>query len=317
MTFDGEARESVVPKSEIEAFKRRWIEQAAIVAAGPPPTIEQQRAAFDAEHGAVPPADNCVIESIDNGKVRGERIIPAGADLGQALLYHHGGGHAFGSSLSHRHLVSRLASAAGVIAYNMDYALAPEDPYPAGLNDAVNAWQFVTDEGFRPENIVVGGESAGGNLTLALVLKLRALGSALPRGVYLLSPWLDLTQSGEAYDICASRDPMVSREVLQGLADIYCGNAPPADPLISPLFADLAGLPPLLVQAGGDEVLLGDSTRLAQRFALAGGDVTLRVWPEMVHAWPLFQHAIPVAGNAAIEEAGRWIANLLGARRNR
>lgn len=317
MTIDREAPKSIVIESEIEAFKRRWIEQAAIVAAGPPPTIEQQRAAFDAEHGAVPPADNCVIEAIDNGKVRGERVIPAGADRRKALLYHHGGGYAFGSSLSHRHLVSRLASAAGVIAYNMDYALAPEDPYPAGLNDAVKAWKFVTDEGFRPENIAVGGESAGGNLTLALVLKLRALGSALPRGVYLLSPWLDLTQSGEAYDICASRDPMVSREVLQGLADIYRGNAPPADPLISPLFADLAGLPPLLVQAGGDEVLLGDSTRLAHRFALAGGDVTLRVWPEMVHAWPLFQHSIPVAGNAAIQEAGRWIADLLGARRNR
>jgi acetyl esterase/lipase len=158
---------------------------------------------------------------------------------------------------------------------------------------------------------VVAGESAGGNLTLALVLKLRQRGLALPAGMYLLSPWLDLTQSGESYDICAARDPMVSRAVLQGLADSYCGNAPAAKPLISPLFADLAGLPPVFVQAGGDEVLLGDSTRLAHRFALAGGDVTLRVWPEMVHAWPLFQHVIPVAGNAAIAEAGQWISNRL------
>lgn len=305
------------PETEIAAFKRRWIEKAAVMADGPPLTIDQQRAAFDAEHGAVPPAENCAIERIDNGKVRGERIVPAGADTEKALLYHHGGGYVFGSALSHRHLVSRIASAAGVVAYNMDYALAPENPYPAALDDAVNAWQFVVGEGFSPDDIVVGGESAGGNLTLALVLRLRQRGFALPTGIYLLSPWLDLTQSGEAYDICAARDPMVSRDVLQGLADGYCGSAPPANPLISPLFAELAGLPPMFVQTGGDEVLLGDSTRLAHRFALAGGDVTLRVWPEMVHAWPLFQHAIPVAGNAAIAEAGQWISDCLSAGRDR
>ncbi|UNK80946.1 alpha/beta hydrolase [Sphingopyxis granuli] len=303
----------VRPESEIDAFKRHWLEQVRAMAAAPTPTIEQQRAAFDAEHGAVPSAENCTIERIANGKVRGERIVPVGADAGKALLYHHGGGYAFGSALSHRHLVSRIASAAGVVAYNMDYALAPENPYPAALDDAMNAWQFVVDEGFSPDDIVVGGESAGGNLTLALVLKLRQRGLALPTGVYLLSPWLDLTQSGESYDICAARDPMVSRDVLQGLADSYRGSAPPANPLISPLFAELAGLPPIFVQAGGDEVLLGDATRFAHRFALAGGDVTLRVWPEMVHAWPLFQHGIPVAGNAAIAEAGKWISARVGA----
>ena len=312
MSIDPQSEVRGNPGSEIAAFKRRWLEQVRALAAGPMPTIEQQRAAFDAEHGAVPPAEDCVIERIENGKVRGERIVPAGADAGKALLYHHGGGYAFGSALSHRHLVSRIASAAGVVAYNMDYALAPENPYPAALDDAANAWQFVVDEGFSPDDIVVAGESAGGNLTLALVLKLRQRGLALPTGMYLLSPWLDLTQSGESYDVCAARDPMVSRDVLQGLADGYCRNTPAANPLISPLFADLAGLPPMFVQAGGDEVLLGDSTRLAHRFALAGGDVTLRVWPEMVHAWPLFQYGIPVAGNAAIAEAGQWIANRLG-----
>jgi acetyl esterase/lipase len=299
-------------ESEIAAFKRGWLEQVAAMAKGPPPTLEQQRAAFDAEHGAVPPAANCTIEPIETGTVRGERITPAGADTSKALLYHHGGGHAFGSSLSHRHLVSQLASAAGVVAYNMDYALAPENPYPAGLNDAVNAWHHVVGEGFQPSDIVIAGESAGGNLTLALALKLRALGETLPGGIYLLSPWLDLTQSGDAYEVCGPRDPMVSREALQGLADMYSVGATPTDPLISPLNADLAGLPPLLVQAGTDEVLLGDSTRLAHRAALAGLDVTLRVWPEMVHAWPLFQHMLPVAGNGAIAEAGQWIANRLG-----
>ncbi|MDF8335520.1 alpha/beta hydrolase [Novosphingobium cyanobacteriorum] len=299
-------------ESEIASFKRRWSERTAALARGPAPTIDQQRAAFDAEHGAVPPADNCTIEPINNGTVRGERIVPTGADTSKALLYHHGGGHAFGSSLSHRHLVSRLASAAGVVAYNMDYSLAPENPFPAGLNDAVNAWQYVLGEGFEPDDIVVGGESAGGNLTLALVLKLRELGCALPGAIYLLSPWLDLTQSGEAFDICAPRDPMVSHEALQAMADIYCAGHAPEDPLISPLNGDLVGLPQLLIQVGTDEVLLGDATRLAHRAALAGCDITLRVWPEMIHAWPLFQNELPTKGKAAIAEAGQWIAKRLG-----
>jgi len=138
-------------ETEIAAFKRRWVEQMTALAAAPPPTIEQQRAAFDAEHGAVPPAENCTIEPIDTGTVRGERIVPAGADMGKALLYHHGGGHAFGSALSHRHLVSRLASAAGVVAFNMDYALAPEGSV-AKIVKLEHAWRRLdgrNDDGFQ------------------------------------------------------------------------------------------------------------------------------------------------------------------------
>ncbi|WP_298674222.1 alpha/beta hydrolase [uncultured Sphingomonas sp.] len=296
-------------ESEIAQFKQGWRAQVAAMADAPPPTIQQQRDAFEAEHGAVPPAADCTIEPIDHGGIRGERITPAGADTTKALLYHHGGGHAFGSSQSHRHLVSRLASAAGVVAYNMDYALAPERPFPAGLDDAMANWRFVQSQGFAPGDIIVGGESAGGNLTLALVAKLLGERAALPSGAYLLSPWLDLTQSGEAYDVRGPHDPMISRDALQMMATLYCGDADRGDRLISPLNADLAGLPPLLIQVGADEVLLGDSTRLAHRAALAGGDVTLRVWPEMIHAWPLFHHVLPTAGNAAIAEAGGWIAH--------
>ena len=301
-------------ESEIARFKQNWRAQVAAMADAPPPTIQQQRDAFEAEHGAVPPAVDCAIEPVDNGVIRGERIVPAGADRGKALLYHHGGGHAFGSSLSHRHLVSRLASAAGVVAYNMDYALAPERPFPAGLDDAMANWRFVQSEGFAPDSIIVGGESAGGNLTLALLAKLLGEHAGQPAGAYLLSPWLDLTQSSEAYDLRGPHDPMITRDALQMMAALYCGDTAPADPLISPLNADLAGLPPLLIQVGADEVLLGDSTRLAHRAALAGIDVTLRVWPEMVHAWPLFHHVLPTAGNAAIAEAGGWIASRLGAK---
>lgn len=298
-------------ESEIAVFKRRWIEHLSAMADAPAPTIEQQRAAFDTEHASIPPVPGCSIIPIESGTVRGERIVPEGADHCKALIYHHGGGHSFGSALSHRHLVSRLASAAKIVAYNMDYSLAPECPFPHGLNDAVENWDFVASEGFSADRIVIGGESAGGNLTLALALKLKQLGRELPCAVYLLSPWLDLTHSSEAYHVRGAYDPMVSREILQGLADAYMGNHSPRDPLVSPLYGDLTALPPLLVQAGTDEVLLGDSTQLAHRVAMSGGDVTLRVWPGMVHAWPLFHHEIAAAGNAAIVEAADWMSRRL------
>ena len=298
-------------ETEIAAFKRAWRQKVADMAAAAPPSVAVQRATFDAEHGAVPPAPDCSIEPIEQGGVRGEKITPAHADPGKALLYHHGGGHVFGSSRSHRHLVSRLASAAGVVAYNMDYALAPEQPFPAALTDAVAAWDFVLEQGFAPENIVIGGESAGGNLTAALLVKLQQLGRPLPAGAYLLSAWLDLTHSGESYTVRAPHDPMIAPAGLELVATFYAGAASRNDPLVSPLFADPSGMPPLLIQVGADEVLLSDSTQFAQRAALAGVDVTLRVWPEMVHAWPLFHHLLPTNGAAGIAEAGQWIARRL------
>lgn len=301
--------------TQVEIFKKK-VRARIAERGGVMPTLEEQRETFEAEHAAIHPADDCVIEIIDRDGLRGERIIPAGADHDKALLYHHGGGHVFGSALSHRHMVSRLAKAAGVIAFNMDYSLAPERPYPAALKDAVAHWQFVRGEGFKASAIVVGGESAGGNLTAALLLKLRALGDELPAGAYLLSPWLDLTQSSETYDTHVSLDPVITREVLQMLAGVYHGEQEsPDDPLISPLKGDLAGLPPLLIQVGGHEVLLGDSTHFADRAARAGVDVFLRVWPGAVHAWPVLHHEMPAMGLAAIEEAGQWISNCLAARR--
>lgn len=276
-----------------------------------PPTVEAERQAFDAQHGAVPPADDCEITPLAIGPVRGERIVPAGADASKALIYHHGGGHMFGSALSHRHLVSRLAAAAGVVAYNMEYRLAPEHPYPAGLEDAEAAYRFVLAEGFEPANLIVGGESAGGNLTAALLLKLRDLGMEQPAGGYLLSPWLDMTQSGDSYALRGPHDPMITHAALSACSEAYRAGASADDPLISPAKADLAGLPPLFIQVGADEVLLSDSIEFARRAALAGVEVRLHVWADMVHAWPLFHFALPVSGLAAIDEAGAWIARRL------
>ena len=295
---------------DIAGFKQQ-LRELTKLREGAPPSVAAEREAFDAQHGAVPAAADCEITPIVAGSVRGERITPKGADATKALIYHHGGGHMFGSPLSHRHLVSRLAAAAGVVAYNMEYRLAPEHPYPAGLTDAQQAYRYVLAEGFGAENIVLGGESAGGNLTAALMLKLRETGQAQPAGAYLLSPWLDMTQTGASYAARGPHDPMITHAALTGCAEAYRAGASAEDPLISPAKADLAGLPPLFIQVGADEILLSDAIEFARRAALAGIDVRLHVWADMVHAWPLFHFALPVSGLAAIDEAGAWIARRL------
>jgi acetyl esterase/lipase len=293
--------------SEIDRFREQLAgnrqNQAAEV------SIADRRKTFDAQHGAVPMPPGCVAAPIQAGQVAGELITPKGALKNKALLYHHGGGYMFGSSTSHRHLVSRLAEAAGVVAFNMDYRLAPEHPYPAALEDALRDYKYVLDRGFDASDIVVGGESAGGNLTAALLLAIKRDGLPMPSGGYLLSAWLDMTQSGESYG--TRPDPMLSLVAMTTTAAAFVGTADPKDPLVSPVRADLAGLPPLLIQVGSDEVLLSDSLEIARRAALAGVGVELSVWPEMVHAFPLFHHVLPTCGGAAINAAGEWMRRQL------
>mgnify|MGYP002378482055 FL=1 len=297
---------------EIAAFKKAWAERVSQLTQ--PPSLEEQRRTFDEENSLIPLPAQCAIEEISSDGVSGERLTPKGSDERRAILYHHGGGHTFGSPRSHRHLVSRLAEAAGVTGFNMFYRLAPEHPYPAGLDNAICNYRFLLKKGFAPEQIVVAGESAGGNLTTALLLKLRELGLPLPAGAYLLSPWLDMTQSGEAYEARAPYDPMLTRDALENCAVAYClAGASRTDPLVSPAKANLSGLPPLLIQVGTDELLLSDSLEFARRAALEGLDVQLQVWRGMVHAWPLFHPALPTAGLGAIRKAGTWITEKLAA----
>jgi acetyl esterase/lipase len=267
--------------------------------------LAERRAAFDAEMSAVPLPPGCTTARLDLGGVPAERITHPAAAPGRLLFYLHGGGHVFGSLATHRHLVSRLAVAAGVPAIHVDYRLAPEHPYPAGLDDAVAAYRQVLATGIFPESIVVGGESAGGNLAVALLLKARDLGLPQPGGLYLLSPWLDMTASGESYEKLAHRDPMIARDGIALVAATYLGGRAD-DPFTSPIRADPAGLPPMLIQVGSDEVLLSDSLTFAANAAMAGIEVKLHVWPEMPHAWLLF-HMHLRAGLAAIDEVGHWM----------
>jgi len=291
---------------DIETFVAHWKQQAATRG---PVTIPEQRESFDTEMGAIPLAAGCTAETIDLSGVTGEKIEHANAAPGKALLYLHGGGHVLGSLKSHRHLVSRFAVAAGVTAFHLDYRLAPEHPYPAALEDALKAYKQILAAGISPQDIVVGGESAGGNLAAALLLKVRDEGLPQPAGLYLLSPWLDMTTTGESYQKVRARDPIITREGVDMLAAAYLGGQPD-NPLTSPVRADPTGLPPMLIQVGGDEVLLSDSLTFANHAALAGIEVQLHVWPEMPHAWPVF-HMLIRAGLAAIDEAGQWMRQRL------
>jgi len=273
-------------------------------------TLAETRESFDTEMGRIPLADNVTVESLTFSNVPAEKITPANATPGKAVLYLHGGGHVFGSIKSHRHFVSRLAVATKAVAWHIDYRLAPEHPYPAAIEDALTAYRALLDSGIAPADLVVGGESAGGNLAAALLLKLKQENLPQPAGLYLLSPWLDMTTTAESYDKVGARDPMISREGIVGVATAYLGNQPD-NPLASPVRADVAGLPPMLIQVGSEEVLLSDSTTFANNAAMTGIDVSLRVWAGMPHAWPLF-HPFLRAGLPAIDEAGAWMRKRLG-----
>jgi epsilon-lactone hydrolase len=292
---------------DIGAFREMWKKRAAARGTG---TFAEQRIYFDSDMGGAPIAPGCTTRALTLSGVPAEMIEHSAAARGKILLYLHGGGYVFGSIQSHRHLVSRFAVAASVDAVHLDYRLAPEHPYPAQLEDAAKAYKQLLADGYSGGNILVGGESAGGNLAVALSLKLRDEGLSQPAGLYLLSPWLDMATTSESYRTLSSRDPILTAEGNAGTAAAFLGNTPD-NSYTSPIRADLTGLPPVFIQVGTEEILLSDSTTFASKAALAGNDVRLHVWAEMPHAWPLLAFAIQ-ASLMAIDEAGGWIQERLG-----
>jgi acetyl esterase/lipase len=277
-------------------------------------TLQELRRNAEAEFGNVAFPEACFIEPVNDHGIRGERIVPSGADAQTAIIYHHGGGHVFGSPTTHRHLVAGLAEAAGMAAYNMAYSLAPERPFPAGVNDAVANYRFVLNQGVAPERIVLAGDSAGGNLTVAMLLQVLEEGLPSPAGLLLISPWLDLTEKPPHAGYSFERDPLLDPEALRVWSAVYRGGVEATHPKISPVFADLAGFPPTLVQVGGAEILLEDSLVFARNLALAGGDVQLSVWRHQPHDWPLFQAYLPTSGRGAIVQAGSWARQIVRSR---
>ena len=204
---------------------------------------------------------------------------------GRRILYLHGGAYVAGSPKSHRPLVARLAQAARAVAISADYRLGPEHRFPAAVEDAVAVYRWMLDQGAEPEHTIIAGDSAGGGLTLAAALSLKDQGLPQPAGLFVISPWADLTQSHWTYDSKADDDPMISRERLIEAAADYLGGGDARDALASPVFGDFADLAPLLIQVGSEETLLGDSLMLAERAGHARVEVRLEVWPEMIHVW--------------------------------
>ena len=278
----------------------------------PRPSVADQRAGYDAFGHGIPLPDGCTLDELKVNGVAAERLTPKGADTQAAILYLHGGGYVIGSAHSHRHLAARLAEAAGITALNVDYRLAPEHPHPAAVEDAVAAYRGLLDQGLSPSRIVIAGDSAGGGLTVAAALSIRTQGLPQPAGLYVISPWTDLAQSGAAYQLKLASDPMITLDGLNEMSASYRGGLPAADHLISPHYADLHSLAPMLIHVGSEEALLTDSTGLAEHAGLAGVDVRLEIWPEMIHVWPFFHQQL-AAGRRAITEAGMWIAARVGA----
>jgi epsilon-lactone hydrolase len=247
-------------------------------------------------------ADDVVLETVNCDGVPGEWSLAPGSDSSRVLIFFHGGGYCSGSILSHRRMVTEAGRAARMRTLAIGYRLAPEHPYPAAHEDAMRAWRFVRGQGIRADHIAVGGDSAGGNLSITLINSLRTADEPLPACAWLISPWTDLTMSGTTLDTKDAVDPIIHKGYLRELADAYVPAAVDRkDPLISPLFADLRGFPPMLIQVGSAETLLSDAVRFAAAAGSADIDVTLEIWPHMIHAWPLW--------NAGLEDGRRALAN--------
>jgi len=277
--------------------------------------VEELREAGRRKAAQIPIPADVTCTPVDAGGVPGEWIVAPGADARGALLYLHGGGYYRGAIATVREMCGRLSRAAGLRVLAIDYRLAPEYPFPAALEDALAALRWLRTQGCpggcTPGELAVGGDSAGGGLAVALLVALREAGEPLPGAAVCLSPWVDLTHSGESMTALAGDDPSLSRSYLERFAGLYLDGADPRDPRASPLFADLTGLPPLLVQVGGREVLRDDGLRLAERARAAGVAVELDLWEEMTHVWQNNGPDLP-EGRQAIERVGAFLRARLG-----
>jgi acetyl esterase/lipase len=246
------------------------------------------------------------IASVLAGGVKADWFTTPESEDDRVILYLHGGGYSFGSPTSHRGMISRLAKAARARVLALDYRLAPEHPFPAAVEDSTAAYRWLLAQGYRPIKIAISGDSAGGGLTFATLVALRDARVPLPAAAVPISPWVDLEATGESMKTRAAVDPMVQKDGISGIAAQYLGATDPRNPLAAPLYADLKGLPPLLIHVGDCETLLSDATRIAENAKQAGVKVDLKVYPEMIHVWHMFADILPES-RQAIEEIGAFV----------
>ena len=271
-----------------------------------PPTLEQRRAAFTPGDRLHPVPDDVQVTDVTAGGVPAHWLTAPGADAGRVLLFLHGGGYELGSLRSDGELAARLARASGMRVLFPEYRLAPEHPFPAAIDDVLAAWHWLrTDQDLSAGSIAVAGDSAGGGLTVALLVATRDAGQALPAAAVLMSPTVDLTSSGASMTERAEQDPVSTPAMLRQFAAGYLAGADPKTPLASPLFASLSGLPPLLIQVGTADLLLSDSERLATAAAQAGVDVILEIGEGLPHVYQILL-GTPEAAEAT-EQIGRFL----------
>jgi len=276
----------------------------------PDQTIQEQRDAYENMPQA-PLADDVKCEKVDAGGVPAEWMSTPESVEERVVYYLHGGGYTIGSINTHRPMISLIARAAKARALAIDYRLAPENPFPAAVVDATAAYRWLLSTGVNPGKVVIAGDSAGGGLTAATLVALRDAGDPLPAAGVCISPWVDMEGIGDSMNTKAGVDPMVEREGLVEMGNAYLGDADPRTPLAAPIYADLKGLPPLLIQVGTSETLLDDANRLAERAKSAGVEVILEPWEDMIHVWHMFAAMLP-EGQQAIDRIGEFIRKHTG-----
>jgi acetyl esterase/lipase len=267
--------------------------------------IEERRKLMEQASAAAHIPEEIVVEAAVAAGRPAEWSRLKGAPEDKTILYLHGGGYTMGSLITHRQMVAFISRAAGASALSLDYRLAPEHPFPAAVEDAAAAYRWLLKQGFAPEKIAVAGDSAGGGLTVATLLMLRDSGDPLPAAAICLSPWTDLSCSSESYATNAATEAMIAEDMIKEMAAMYLNGSDPKTPLASPIFADLTGLPPLLIQVGSEEVLLGDSIALDRKAGTCGVSSTLEIWQDMIHVWQAFS-PILAEGRDAINRIGEF-----------
>jgi len=247
-------------------------------------------------------------QPVSIGDMCAEWVTPDKVEHYRAILYIHGGGYTMGSCNTHRSLASRIALASQAPALLVNYRLAPENPFPAALEDVKTAYRWLLDQRIKASRIIIAGDSSGGGLAISAAIALREEKEQLPTGIVCISPWADLTLSGETITTCSTSDPLISQKTSSYHASCYVGQHDPASPLISPVFADISNLPPLLIQVGEYEILRSDSVRLTENAHRFGVDATLEIWEGMWHDWHMLAGLMPES-QRAIERIGIFICN--------
>src|SRR5262249_38263306 len=289
-----------IPRSEIDAVRE-------LLRSKPRPAgFSERRERLDAIGSTAPLARDISLEPIDANGVPAEWSLAPGSDASRVLLFFHGGRYCSGSIVSHRSMVTEAGRAARARTLALAYRLAPEHPFPAALEDARAAYGLLLDQGIAPSKMAIGGDSAGGGLTLALMTMLRDALQPLPACAWLVSPWVDLQMTGASLAEKAQVAPLISKPYLEELASAYLAGPDPSNPLAPPLHAEPAGLPPLLVQVGSAETLLDDAVRITRRAGAADVQIKLEIWPHMIHAWHLWAAQLE-EGRRAIASAGAFI----------